>query len=217
MLVVLDVSGIEFWDGEIGAFYVSVEIRLIPCLHLINLTLDSSSKDFLLVVFGFTLCFHNGTLPYVSEVNKPNNRTLSTPTPITQEPLEPYDWKSKLKKSILFTILRDHCPTLLLLQTCILHWTSSRQTTSAHKTRHLNQANAANMTIDSIRSYLLIPSKNYQLIEVSVLCCIFSLLFSMDINILSDRNPTIPAVSSDPLGSLHYNPRQLSILDSPLS
>ena len=73
------------------------------------------------------------------------------------------------------------------------------------------------MTIDSIRSYLLIPSKNYQLIEVSVLCCVFSLLFSMDINILLDRNPTIPAVSSDPLVSLHCNPRQPSILDSPLS
>lgn len=106
---------------------------------------------------------------------------------------------------------------LLLLQACILHYTFSRHITSAHKTRHVNQANTANMTIDSIRAYLLIPSKNYQLIEVSVLCCVLSLLFSMDINILLDRNPTIPAVSSDPLGSLHYNPRQPSILDTPLS
>lgn len=78
MLVVLDVSGIELWDGRTDAFSVSVEISLISFLHLIKLKLDGINKQFVLVVFGFAVCFHDEPLLYVSEVDKPNTCTWST-------------------------------------------------------------------------------------------------------------------------------------------
>jgi hypothetical protein len=87
MLVGLDVPGIELWDGRIDAFSVSVEIRLISCLHLIKLRLDGSNKHFLVVVFGFAVCFYDEPRPYVSEVDEPNTCTFSTLTSTTHESL----------------------------------------------------------------------------------------------------------------------------------